>query len=254
MVAAVKPVLIVGNWKMYKTIEESTQFVKELLPLIKESTDSIYLAVPFTLIKSVSDAAKESPLVIGAQNMNDAEEGAFTGEVAARMLIDAGAKFVILGHAERRRIFQETNAFINKKLKRALKDGLQPILCIGETLEEREAQKTKEVLEEQLKGCLEGIEPTELQTLILAYEPVWSIGSGLVPTKEEAEELMQMAKDLLEGLVGKTASKPILIIYGGSVTPENAKSFLDQAHIDGLLVGGASLSAVTFSKIINYPI
>lgn len=252
MTDVVKPVLIVGNWKMYKTIEESTQFINELLPLVKESTDLIYLAVPFTLIKLVSDAAKDSPIVIGAQNMNDAEEGAFTGEIAARMLKDAGAKFVILGHAERRRVFLETNEFINKKLKRALKDGLQPILCIGESQEEREAKKTKEVLENQLKKCLEGIDASQLETLVLAYEPLWSIGTGVPASKEEAEEAMHSCRDLLADFLGKAISKSISIIYGGSVKPENAKLFLDQPNIDGLLVGGASLSAATFSKIIKY--
>lgn len=240
-----KAVTIVGNWKMYKTIEEATVFVKELLPLIKNEPAKVYLAVPYTLIKPVSDEVNGSSVVVGAQNMNDASEGAFTGEIAGKMLVDAGAKFVIVGHSERRIKFNETNEFINKKILSALNAGLQPILCIGETLEEREDEKTKEVLEEQLKQCLEGVKKKDLETLIIAYEPVWAIGGKIAATAEMAEEAIKICKKFLK-------ESNATFIYGGSVKPENTKQFLDEPNIDGLLVGGASLSAETFSKIINY--
>jgi triosephosphate isomerase len=247
-----KTPVIIGNWKMYKTIEESTDFIKELIPLVQESTSQIYLAVPFTLIKPVADAANDSSIIIGAQNMNDAEEGAFTGEIAGRMLKDAGAKFVILGHSERRHIFQETDSFINKKVKRALTDGLQPVLCIGETFDEREASKTEEVLEKQLGASLEGITEEQMTSLIIGYEPVWAVGAGFPATPEVAEESISICRKYIEKNWGKKAAKAISIVYGGAVRPENCKLFLDQPNVNGLLVGGASLSADTFSKIINY--
>lgn len=251
-----KAATIVGNWKMYKSIEESLDFIKELLPLVQNAitanSPKIYLAIPFTLIKAVSEEVKSTPIVIGAQNMNDAEEGAFTGEIAGKMLVDSGAKFVILGHSERRTIFQETNTFINRKVKRALKDGLQPILCVGETFDAREAKKTTEILEEQLKNCLETISEEEMKTIMIAYEPVWAIGKGLPATAEVAEEAIKICRSFIETTFGPLVADAVSIVYGGSVKPENCKQFLEQPNIDGLLVGGASLSAETFSKIINY--
>lgn len=247
-----KSVIIIGNWKMYKTIEESATFIKELIPLVKDSVPKVYLAVPFTLIKPVSDEAKDSSLVVGAQNMNDAEEGAFTGEIAGRMLANAGAKFVILGHSERRHIFNETDAFINKKVKRALKDGLQPILCVGETFDAREADQTAKVLESQLEKCLDGITEDQMKSIIIGYEPVWAIGAASPATPEIAEETIRICRDFIKKTWGSSVSDIIPIVYGGAVRPENSKLFVDQPNINGLLVGGASLSAEAFSKIINY--
>lgn len=251
MTSTNRSVIITGNWKMYKTIEEAVAYLQELIPLVKNSSASIYLAVPFTAIKSVSDAAKGSNITIGAQNMNDVSEGAFTGEIAGKMLKDAGAKFVILGHSERRRLFNETDSFINKKIKRALLDGLQPTLCIGETKEQRDADKTHEVLTTQLTEGLEGITSEQIEQIILAYEPVWAIGMAHSAGPDTAEEAQAFCRRFVSEKWGEKAGEHIIIQYGGSVKSDISKEFLDQPDIDGLLVGGASLSAQEFSKIIN---
>jgi triosephosphate isomerase (TIM) len=246
-----RPTVIAGNWKMYKTVAESVAYVIELVPLVAQATSKIYLAVPFTSIKSVVDQAKSSNLIIGAQNMHDASEGAFTGEIAAKMLVEAGARFVILGHSERRRLFNESNAFINRKVKRAVSDGLQPILCIGETQEERESEKTDEILKTQLTECLADLSAEQLKDLIIAYEPVWAIGTDNTATPEIAQKVHQFIRQSLTEILGQPAADHTVILYGGSAKPDNAKALLEEPDIDGLLVGGASLSAETFSKIVN---
>lgn len=245
-----KGALITGNWKMYKTMDEATQFLNEFAPKINVP---VYLAVPFTAIASCVAVVKEcgAPIAIGAQNMNDASEGAFTGEIAGTMLKESGAHFVILGHSERRTLFKESNQFINRKIKRALADGLQPILCIGETGEERKRGETEKVLEEQLLQSLEGVLATDLKKMILAYEPVWAIGTGVHATAQEAEKCHAFCRELIEKYWTKTVATALTIQYGGSVTPENCKELVDQKNIDGLLVGGASLSAEKFGKIVN---
>ncbi len=247
-----RPTVIAGNWKMYKTIEETEQFVKALIPLVAESPATVFLAVPFTAIHSGAEAAKETNVVIGAQNMNDATEGAFTGEIAARMVIDAGAKFVILGHSERRHIFNETNEFINKKVKRALSDDLVPILCIGETLEEREGNKTEEVLKNQIIHSLQGVSAEDLPNVLLAYEPVWAIGTGKTATAEQAQEAHRFCRQCLTELWDEETANQVVIMYGGSVKPQNARQIMDKMDVDGLLVGGASLTPDSFSQIVNY--
>lgn len=246
--------IIAGNWKMYKTISEGLDFLNEFIPLVLDSQEDVYLAVPFTLIKPVADLikTKNSPIVIGAQNMNDASEGAFTGEIAGKMLKDAGAKFVILGHSERRHLFHESNELINKKVKRALLEGLQVILCIGETKEEREGNNTEEILKTQLKDSLKEVSSEQLSQVILAYEPVWAIGTDLPATPEIAENTHRYCRELVSQVWGEQVGNQIIIQYGGSVKPENAKQFMEQPDIDGLLVGGASLSPETFAKIVNY--
>lgn len=251
MTSAHRPVVIAGNWKMHKTILEATTYVEELAPLVKNSPARIYLAVPFTMIKPVSDIAKETNIIIGAQNMNDASEGAFTGEISGKMLKDAGAKFVIIGHSERRRFFNETNSLINKKVKRALLDGLQVILCIGETREERDAGKTHEILKTQLEQGLEGVAAEKLEHSIIAYEPVWAIGATQPASSQEAEDAQAFCRQLINEKWGESAAAHVVIQYGGSVKADNAKEFLDQPNIDGLLIGGASLSVQEFSKIIS---
>lgn len=246
-----RPVVITGNWKMYKTIEQAVEFIKELIPAVKNTTSSVYLAVPFTAIKAAADAAQETNIVIGAQNVHSATEGAFTGEIATIMLVEAGARFVILGHSERRRLFHETNEMINKKMERVILDNLQPILCVGETAEEREQGKTEQALAAQLKECLAGFKSAQLKDLILAYEPVWAIGTGLTASPEIAQNAIQLCRAWLEENIGKRVAQSTIIQYGGSVGPENAKELLDQPDIDGLLLGGACLSVETFSKIVN---
>ncbi len=230
--------LIVANWKMHKTIEESLDYFKKFEPLIRGLP--AYLAVPFTAIQPLATLAHSTSILIGAQNMNDAEAGAFTGEISARMLKEAGARFVILGHSERRHLFHESDPFINKKLKRALADNLQPILCIGETAQERAAGATASTLRRQIQEGLAGID--NFNNLILAYEPVWAIGAQAA-TPEVIQETHQICRDALK------APNPIL--YGGAVNLDNAHALLSQPNVDGLLVGGASLSAETFAKIVH---
>jgi len=247
-----RPIVITGNWKMYKTIEESLAYFHALLPLIQETKTLVGLAVPFTTIKPLSEASKGSCISIGAQNMNDASEGAFTGEISGRMLKDAGASFVILGHSERRRLFKESNQFVNKKVRKALAEGLRIILCIGETLEDHEGGKTQEVLMEQLSKSLEGVPPEAFSSIVLAYEPVWAVGSGYAANPQMAEEVHKFCRAFIGQSWGQQVADNVVIQYGGSVSPQNAKSYLDQPNIDGLLVGGASLSPETFSRIVNY--
>lgn len=238
---------------MYKTIAEAVEFVETLAPLISKSQARVYLAVPFTAIAPTVEKVKalNAPIVIGAQNMNDASEGAFTGEIAGRMLREAGAHFVIIGHSERRHFFHESNEMINRKVKRAFADGLQPILCIGETLEEREQGNTEAVLEKQIQESLQGIKASELHNLIIAYEPVWAIGTGKVAHPEDAEASHRFCRKIIAQIWDSTIADQMMIQYGGSVKPDNAKDLLAVSNIDGLLVGGASLSPQSFSQIIH---
>lgn len=251
MKVANRSVIITGNWKMYKTGEDARNYVKALIPRVKDSAAKIYLAVPFTAITPARQTAQGSSIVIGGQNMHDATEGAFTGEIAAQMLLEVGAQFVLIGHSERRRLFNEDNAFINRKVKKALADGLQPTLCIGETLEERDQGLTEQTLTTQLSECLADLKATQCAGLILAYEPVWAIGTDRSATPELAQEAHQICRNWLEENLGKRLAQKTVIQYGGSVKPENAKSLLDQPDIDGLLVGAASLKVDSFSAIVN---
>ena len=244
--------IIAGNWKMYKTIEEAERFVEDLIPLVKKSKPHIYIAVPFTAISSVAKKVKGTNIVVGAQNMNDATEGAFTGEISAIMLKEANASFVVIGHSERRTIFNESNDFVNRKVTMALNTGLQPILCIGETLQDRESAKTNQVLQEQLEKCLKGVSPEEGRDLVIAYEPIWAIGTGKTATPEIAQETHSFCRKVLSNIWNKQVANDVVIQYGGSVSPNNIRSLITQKDIDGVLVGGASLTAESFSKIINY--
>lgn len=245
-----RDVIVTGNWKMYKTIGEAKQFIENLAAQIQESQVKICLAVPFTALFPAAQLTKHlnTSIEIGAQNMNDATEGAFTGEIAAKMLKDAGASFVIVGHSERRHLFHETSAFINRKVKRALKDGLTPLVCVGETLEERKAGRTEEVLERQLTESLEGV---DLSLVQIGYEPVWAIGTGVVATPSEAELAHLFCRKVLEKVGGKKEGSVPPILYGGSVKSENAKELIAQSAVDGFLVGGASLEPKSFYEIIQ---
>jgi triosephosphate isomerase (TIM) len=245
--------LIAGNWKMYKTIEEALSFVKNILPTVEESQDKdIYLSIPFTAIHSASGAAKESRLEIGAQNMNDASEGAYTGEIAARMLENAGASFVVLGHSERRQFFNEDDSFINKKIHRAMESSLRVILCIGESLQQKEEGLTQEHLKAQIEKGLKDIDASHIEKIILAYEPIWAIGTGKSATPEMAEENHVLCRQVLKDLWSADAADKVQILYGGSVKPDNIQALMEQENIDGVLVGGASLSPEIFSKIIKF--
>ena len=247
----VRKLMITGNWKMHKTIKEAVNFAKELIPHLENYQGIIGLAVPFTIIQPLSLECANSPILIGAQNMNDASAGAFTGEIAAKMLIDVGAKFVLLGHSERRHLYQETNEFINRKISRAIIDGIQPVLCIGETQNEYESGKTNEILQVQLNECLKDFDANQLKNLIIAYEPVWAIGTGHSATAEIAETVHAYIREELQNMYGAEFADQVIIQYGGSVNPSNASELLNQPNIDGLLIGGASLSLETFSQIVN---
>lgn len=239
----------IGNWKMYKTAREATDYIEHLLPKIEGSSANIYLAVPFTSIAQAANFAKQTQVVIGAQNMNDAREGAFTGEIAGLMLKEAGAVFVILGHSERRRLFGETDAMIHGKVVRALQDDIQPILCIGEDLSDRDAGKQEEILRNQIVSALEGVPKEEASRLILAYEPVWAIGTGRAATAEMVEEAHAFCRLVLSEVFGKKIAGSISIVYGGSVKPDNVLEVVSQKNVDGVLVGGASLDYNTFAII-----
>lgn len=244
-------VIIAGNWKMHKTITEAVVFVQELLPLIRNTTAKVYLAVPFTCLRAVA-AASGSAITVGAQNIHEDQMGAFTGEISARMVKDTGARFVILGHSERRRLFHESDGVINQKIHSAYREELQPLLCIGETHEERHKGESHAVLKRQLVAGLKDVTPQQAENLILAYEPVWAIGTKETATTAIIDEAHGACRQVLKELFGDPIANQIPILYGGSVTAENGKTLIDDAEIDGVLVGGASLSVKSFSQIVNY--
>jgi triosephosphate isomerase len=247
-----RPCIIIGNWKMHKTIEEARSFIKNLLSSFQPAESTrVGLAVPYTVIFPAAEEVKGTALMVGAQNMNDASEGAFTGEIAGDMLKEAGAQFVLLGHSERRHLYCEDDDFINRKVKHAVEIGLQPILCIGETKEEYKAKETHSVIERQLTEGLKNIQPQQLQQLIIAYEPVWAIGNGHSANPEIAQEAQHFCRQILAKILTDELSQQIVIQYGGSVNPSNAHELLAQPDIDGLLIGGASLSLESFRQIVN---
>lgn len=238
--------LIAGNWKMNKTIEETEEFIHSFLPLIKDVDDvDIIIAPPFTSLGVASSFLKDTNIRLAGQNVFYEEKGAFTGEIAPSMLISAGCSHVIIGHSERRQYFSETDEIVNKKVKNARKNGLEVILCIGETLKEREDGRTFDVIKRQLTGSLKDV---SLDGLTIAYEPVWAIGTGKTATPDQAEEVHSYIRDWLKGY--GDVSERIRILYGGSVTPDNIRSLMAEPDVDGALVGGASLKPDSFAKII----
>lgn len=243
--------IIAGNWKMHKTVGEAIEFVDALVPMTEDSTCEILLAVPFTAIHACSSIAGDSRIAIGAQNMNDHEEGAFTGEVSAKMLKEAGASFVILGHSERRVHFEETDEIIHRKLSRAVLENFPSILCIGETLQDRENGKSMDVLKKQLDGGLGNLKASSLEKIIIAYEPVWAIGTGKTATSEIAQETHAGIRKYLAEKFGNEWAERVCLLYGGSVKPSNLNSLLQQSDIDGALIGGASLDIEVFSQMVK---
>lgn len=242
--------MIVANWKMHKTIEEALHFTAELEPLIRSCDSKIMLAVPFTALWNVASQAQNSNLLIGAQNIDFHAEGAFTGEISPKMARDAGAQFVIVGHSERRKLFHETSEIVNLKVKAALTAKLQVLVCIGETYEERAANAVEETLRAQLLASLAGLTEEQLSSVAIAYEPVWAIGTGLAATPKDAILAHRFCRQLLAQEWGQASAAKVPILYGGSVKAENARELLETPEVDGLLVGGASLSVDSFSKII----
>ncbi len=244
--------IIAGNWKMYKTLKEGQELAVGLRrELYKIETVDIVICPPYTLLDYLSDALETSNIVLGAQDCYWQEEGAFTGEVSCNMIKDAGCSFVIIGHSERRQYFGETNDSVNKKLKAALKAGLLPIVCVGETLTERENNKTFEVLTDHVQNGLKDITAEDMEKIIIAYEPVWAIGTGKTATPQQAEEAHKFIRGLLSKLFSRETADITRIQYGGSVKPENITELMKQPDIDGALVGGASLSTESFSTIVN---
>lgn len=246
--------LIAGNWKMHKTVPEAQTLARQLADRLSDvNFADVAICPPFVDLYPVSLILreKESKIILGAQNMHPEPKGAFTGEISAEMLLSAGAKMVILGHSERRHIFGETDEFINAKVRRALEVGLVPILCIGETLEQRKAGKTNDVLREQITKSLAGVQIDNPHKIIIAYEPVWAIGTGVNATPEQAQEAHTFVRGLLAQLWGEQVAQEVRILYGGSVKPANAQSLLTQPDVDGALVGGASLDAGSFEGIIR---
>ncbi len=245
--------LIAGNWKMYKTSAETVEFIERLKELLSsDSAVDVTLAPSFTSLEAAIQAAQDSSISIAAQNVFWEQEGAFTGEVSATMLKSMGVKQVIIGHSERRQYFGETDETVNRRIKAALSGGLVPIVCVGESLEQREAGQTFKVLKTQLETGLEGIDSEAARTLILAYEPIWAIGTGKTATPEIAQEAHKFIRERLQEQFDKGLVSSLRILYGGSVKPENAAELLTQPDIDGGLVGGASLKPDVFYGIINY--
>ncbi|MHB8652359.1 MAG: triose-phosphate isomerase [Terriglobia bacterium] len=248
-----KPV-IAGNWKMYKTISESVEFVKELrASFARVDHCEIVVAPPFTALRAVAEALRGSNIAVAAQDCHWDKEGAHTGDISTGMIRDAGCTHVIVGHSERRRDHHETDDEVNKKLKAALAAELVPIVCVGETLEEREAGETRKVLERQFKGGFHGLTPREISRIILAYEPVWAIGTGRTATPEMAAESHHLLRGLAGGQFGDETAFQLRILYGGSVKPDNIGRLMAEEEIDGALVGGASLQVDSFSAIVSYP-
>ncbi len=244
-----KPI-IAGNWKMNKTPSQGAALVNELKPLVENASCDVVVCVPATDLYAVGEAVKGSNVHLGAQNVHFAESGAYTGEISADMLLELGVEYVVIGHSERRQYFGETDETVNKRTLTAIAKGLIPIVCIGETLEERESGKTEEVLHRQIVEGLKGVE--DLTKLVVAYEPVWAIGTGKTATAEQANETIgYIRKTLAENFCADCASK-VRIQYGGSMKGSNAKELMAQPEIDGGLIGGASLKAPDFALVVNY--
>ncbi|HKR02017.1 MAG TPA: triose-phosphate isomerase [Pyrinomonadaceae bacterium] len=248
-----KPV-IAGNWKMYKTVSEAVETVLGLKPLVANANHcEVVIAPVFTALKTVADRLEGSNVKVAGQNCStEMEEGAHTGEVTARMLKDAGASYVIIGHSERRQFYCETDSFVKKKAQAAIVAGLTAIVCVGETLEQRDQGNAESVVSGQLVGGLSGLTASDLDRIIVAYEPVWAIGTGRTATPEQAQEMHAFIRRVFAQRHSAKSAEALRILYGGSVKPDNAAGLMAQPDIDGALVGGASLKAESFAQIVNY--
>jgi triosephosphate isomerase (TIM) len=244
--------LIAGNWKMYKTVQEAVFFVKELRGVLKEPDDvEVVVAPPFTAVHSVAEAVRNSSIGVAAQDLYWEREGAFTGEVSAAMIAEAGAEYVIVGHSERRRLCGETDQHVSRKIAAAMGAALTPIVCVGETLDERERGETMAVLDRQIKDGLDGVPADRIADLVIAYEPVWAIGTGRTATTAQAGEAHAQIRKRLRQWFGGGAAEACRILYGGSVKPDNIGELIAEADVDGALVGGASLEVKSFADIVS---
>src|SRR6516225_7744258 len=242
---------IAGNWKMFKTVQETSAFVKEFRGAVKDVNDvEIVVAPPFTSVHAAAEAARNTNIGVAAQDLYWEREGAFTGEVSAPMIKEAGAEYVIIGHSERRRLFGETDATVNRKIVAAIGAGLTAIVCVGETLEEREGNQTLRVLDRQIKDGLDGLTADQISDLVIAYEPVWAIGTGRTATAAQAQEAHAHIRTRLRQWFGADAADRCRLLYGGSVKPDNIRELIAEPDVDGALVGGASLEVKSFAEIV----
>ncbi len=244
--------IIAGNWKMNNNKAATKKLIQELVPLVQDAQCEVVVCVPFTSIETARKAARGSKIQLGAQNVHWAEKGAFTGEISASMLTELKVKYVLVGHSERRQYFGETDETVNKRAKAALNAGMKVILCVGETLEERESGKTAEVVMRQTEIGLQDITKQDLKRVVIAYEPVWAIGTGRTATAEDADSTIKYIRRVIRKYYGRSSGQSIRIQYGGSMNPNNVKELMAMPMIDGGLIGGASLRSEDFAKIVNY--
>ncbi len=244
--------IVAGNWKMNKTVGEAVELANAIKLELADCKDvDVVLCPPFTALKAVSDVVSETLLNVGSQNMSSEDDGAYTGEISHTMLKELYVRYVILGHSERREYYKETDFWVNKKVKKALEKNLRPIVCVGEKLEDREAGNTEAVVEEQVRGSLADIPAAAYTELVIAYEPVWAIGTGKTATSGQAQEVHAFIRGIVKNMVGAEAAEAVRIQYGGSMKPGNAPELLAQPDIDGGLIGGAALDATSFAGIVN---
>ena len=247
-----KPI-IAGNWKMNNTMAETEKLVTELIPMVADAEADVVICVPYTSIAKAVELTKGTNIHVGAENVHWAEKGAFTGEISANMLVELGVEYVVIGHSERRQYFGETDQTVNMRVKAALAHGLKPIICVGETLEQREGNLTEEVVVRQTVEAFKDIDANELANIVIAYEPVWAIGTGRTATSEQANDTIKIIRDAMAKLYGdKTAEDVVRIQYGGSMNPSNVKELMAMPEIDGGLIGGASLVAEKFAQVVKY--
>lgn len=249
---AKRKAIIAGNWKMNKTPEEAKELVTALVPLVKDAKCDVVICPPFVDLCAVKPIIAGTNIHLGVQNIHWAEKGAFTGEISADMLKAHGVEYAIVGHSERRQYFGETDATVNQRAKAAIAAGITPIICVGESLEQRESGVTNAVVSGQTKAALDGIEAKDVETLVIAYEPIWAIGTGKTATKEDANATIAVIRGAIAEVYGKDVAEKVRIQYGGSMNPKNASELMSMPEIDGGLIGGASLKAEDFSKVVNY--
>jgi triosephosphate isomerase len=243
---------IAGNWKMNKTIESGVKFINELKDLVKDAEAEVAICAPATMLKDLKEAAEGTNIKIGAQNMHFEESGAFTGEIAPGMLTELDMDYVIIGHSERRTYYNETDESVNKKILKAIEVGIDPIVCVGETLELRKNGQMKEFVKTQVVKAFENVKNEDVTKVVIAYEPLWAIGTGETATSEQANEMTKYIRNIIEELYNAEIAQDIRIQYGGSVKPYNVEEIMAEDHIDGALVGGASLEAESFSKVVKF--
>ena len=244
--------VIAGNWKMNMLPNEAIKFIEDLTPLVKDTEAEVILCAPYTDLFYALLTAQGSNIKIGAQNMHFEEKGAYTGEISGQMLKCIGVEYVIIGHSERRQYFNETDETVNKKIKSAFANGLKPIVCVGESLEQREAGETEKIITKQVELALQGLTEEQVENTIIAYEPIWAIGTGKTATSEDANNSIKAIRNKIAEIYGQNIANGVIIQYGGSVKASNAKELFQMSDIDGALVGGASLKVEEFNNIVNY--